>query len=175
MVLHLRATDPALSAQVRDAFHELDPNLPVLRLYTLRQHMRTSLFPQLMARTLLTGLAFLSIILVLVGLCSVIAYAVSQRRRELAIRLAFGATQRQVVGLVIREGALVVGIGVVLGVAIAASLGRYASPLLLGMPAFDALAFGAASATLIVLAMGSALLPALRARRVEPIVALRHQ
>lgn len=134
MVLHLRATDPALSAQVRDAFHELEPNLPVLRLYTLRQHMRTSLFPQLMARTLLTGLAFLSIILVLVGLCSVIAYAVSQRRRELAIRLAFGATQRQVVGLVVREGALVVGIGVVLGVAIASSLGRYASPLLLGMP-----------------------------------------
>jgi predicted permease len=175
MVLHLRAADPALSAEVREAFHELDPNLPVLRLYTLRAHMRTSLFPQLMARTLLTGLAFLSIILVLVGLCSVIAYAVSQRRRELAIRLAFGATQRQVVGLIIREGALVVGIGVALGVAIAASLGRYASPLLLGMPAFDPLAFGGASLTLIVLAMGSALMPALGARRVEPIVALRHQ
>ena len=175
MVLHMRASDPALSAQVRDAFHELDPNLPVLRLYTLRAHMRTSLFPQLMARTLLTGLAFLSIILVLVGLCSVIAYAVSQRRRELAIRLAFGATQRQVVGLVIREGLLVVGIGVVLGVGVAASLGRYASPLLLGMPGFDALAFGGAAFTLIVLAMGSTLLPALRARRVEPIVALRHQ
>lgn len=175
MVLHLRTADPALSAQIRDAFHELDPNLPVPRFYTLRTHMRTSLFPQLMARTLLTGLAFLSIILVIVGLCSVIAYAVSQRRRELAIRLAFGATQQQVVGLVIREGVLVVGIGVVVGVAIAASLGRYASPLLLGMPAFDALAFGGASVVLIVLAMGSALLPALGARRVEPIVALRHQ
>jgi predicted permease len=175
MVLHVRANDPALSAQVRDAVHELEPNLPVLRLYTLRTHMRASMFPQLMARTLLTALAFLSIILVLVGLCSVIAYAVSQRRRELAIRLAFGATHGQVVGLIVREGALVVAIGVTLGFAIAASLGRYASPLLLGMPPFDALAFGGASLTLIVLAMGSALLPALRARRVEPIVALRHQ
>jgi predicted permease len=175
MVLHVRASDPSLPTQVRDAVHELEPNLPVLRLYTLRTHMRTSMFPQLMARTLLTGLAFLSIILVLVGLCSVIAYAVSQRRRELAIRLAFGATHGQVVSLVIREGALVVGVGVTLGFAIAVALGRYASPLLLGMPAFDALAFGGASALLIVLAMGSALLPALRARRVEPIVALRHQ
>jgi predicted permease len=175
MVLHVRAADPALSALVRDAVQEIEPNLPVLRLYTLRAHMRTSMFPQLMARTLLTALAFLSIILVLVGLCSVIAYAVSQRRRELAIRLAMGATERQVVCLVIREGAFVVAIGVTLGFAVAASLGRYASPLLLGMPAFDAVAFGGASLVLIVLAMGSALLPALRARRVEPIVALRHQ
>jgi putative ABC transport system permease protein len=123
--------------------------------------------------TLLTIFAGIAIALASIGLYGVMSYLVSQRTREMGIRMALGAQRRDVLQLVIRRGMLLTMVGVGLGLAGSFGLTRLISSLLFGVSATDLGTFGAVSSLLFVIALLACWLPARRASRVDPIVALR--
>ena len=122
---------------------------------------------------LMAGFALLALVLAAVGIYGVIAYSVSQRTREIGVRLALGADIGRVRALVLRQGLAPAGIGVAAGVAAAALLTRYLGSLLYGVAPLDPLTFGTIPLVLLAVAAGSVLIPAVRASRVEPVEALR--
>jgi ABC-type antimicrobial peptide transport system permease subunit len=123
--------------------------------------------------TLLTIFAGIAIALASIGLYGVMSYSVSQRTREMGIRMALGAQRRDVLQLVIRRGMLLTMVGIGLGLAGSFGLTRLISSLLFGVSATDIGTFGAVSSLLFVIALLACWLPARRASRVDPIVALR--
>jgi ABC-type antimicrobial peptide transport system permease subunit len=123
--------------------------------------------------TLLTIFAGIAIALASIGLYGVMSYSVSQRTREMGIRMALGAQRRDVLQLVIRRGMLLTMVGVGLGLAGSFGLTRLISSLLFGVSATDIGTFGAVSSLLFVIALLACWLPARRASRVDPIIALR--
>jgi ABC-type antimicrobial peptide transport system permease subunit len=125
------------------------------------------------ATTLLVTFAAVALALASVGLYGVLSYAVSQRRRELAVRAALGAPRGELVALVLREGLLVTSIGLALGLAGAAALTRVMQSLLFGVTPLDPVAFAAAPALLVPVACLACLLPANRAASTDPAEALR--
>ena len=115
----------------------------------------------------------LALTLALTGLYSVLAYAVSQRTPELGIRIALGASKRQVLSLVMRDGFVLVGIGLVLGLAGAAAAGRLIRQLLFGVEPLDAGIYGAVAVTFAAVSAIACLVPAVRAARVDPLITFR--
>lgn len=115
----------------------------------------------------------LALLLAAIGLYSVIAYGVEQRRREIGVRLALGARQAQVVRLVLNGGLRLVGSGLVLGSVIAIIAGRWVASLLFNEPAADPLVYGGVAVVLVVVALAATTIPALNAARVDPNVTLR--
>jgi ABC-type antimicrobial peptide transport system permease subunit len=122
---------------------------------------------------LLGGFAALALVLALVGVYGVTSYAVSQRAREMALRLALGAQRREVVRLVIRQGLGFAAVGVVIGLAGAAAGTRLMTGLLFGITATDPLTFLAAAIAVVMVAVAATCAPAWRAARIAPIVLLR--
>jgi putative ABC transport system permease protein len=126
-----------------------------------------------LATTVFVSFAVLALTLASVGLYGVLSYAVSQRKRELGVRAALGAARGDLVALVVRDGLLVTGIGLALGLAGAAALTRLMQGLLFGVTPLDAVSFVAAPIVLAPVALAACLLPALRGARVDPAEALR--
>jgi putative ABC transport system permease protein len=123
--------------------------------------------------TMFTIFGLLALVVAAVGLYSVVAYDVSQRTRELGVRVALGASGGTVLRLVVGEGVRVVALGLALGAAVAVSLATKVSPLLYEVSAKDPLTYAGVIAVLLVVAIVASLAPALRAARVDPNVALR--
>jgi predicted permease len=168
--------DPAsLLAAVRREIGALDPNLAPTQLGTLDEHMTFTLFPARVSGVLLGVFGLLALVLALVGLSGLIAYSVSQRTREIGIRMALGAGTRDVLKLVIGEGMQLALIGMTIGLAAALGLTRFLSDLLYGVSAVDPLTFGLIALLLIGVALLACWLPARRATNVDPMVALRHE
>jgi putative ABC transport system permease protein len=117
----------------------------------------------------------MALLLGAVGLYGVIAYSVSQRTREIGIRIALGAQQNNVMRLILGEGMLLILIGLTIGLAGSLALTRFLSSLLFGVTATDPITFGAVAILLAVVALAACYLPARRAMRVNPIVALRYE
>jgi ABC-type antimicrobial peptide transport system permease subunit len=117
----------------------------------------------------------LAALLATIGIYGVIAYVVARRRNEIGIRMALGSTRSQVIGLVMKEAALLVVIGLGIGLAGSLALARFAASLLFGLPARDPLTFFAAALLLAAVAALGSFLPALRASRVDPMTALRYE
>jgi len=153
----------------------MDPNLAFAETTTLAGLMAVSLYPVRMGATLLGVFGVLALVLASVGLYGVIAYSVGRRDREIGLRIAMGARPRDVVGLVLRGGMTVVAAGMVAGLALAAGLSRFLSGVLYGTSAVDPLAFGAAALALLAVALLANYLPAARASRLDPLVALRQE
>ena len=176
MVLHVRASgDPAsVASSVRAAVGTLDPNLPLFDVRTLQTHMAFATVTPRLAATLLGAFGVLALTLAAVGLHSVLAYSVSQRTREVAIRLALGARPLDVRALIVRQGMWLLVVGIVTGTTIAYGALPFMAPLLIGLSARDPLTFAAVGAVLAAVALAASYLPARRASRVDPIVALRH-
>ena len=168
--------DPAaaLPALRREATN-IDPNAGTFEAMPLLEFIGAPLFPQRFAASLLSALGAMSLLLAAVGMYSVMAYAVSQRTHEIGIRLAVGATPRDVLAMVVRKSFVLVGVGLVGGVAAALVLTRLVSSMLTNVSATDPLIYVAASLFLVVVALLASYLPARRASRVDPLVALRHQ
>jgi putative ABC transport system permease protein len=124
---------------------------------------------------LLSSFAVLALALAVIGLYGVLSYAVTKRTSELGVRLALGATPGQVLGLVLGDGLRLTTIGVVIGAILGAAAARAMSRLLWGIQSFDLAAFAVAIAILMVVALIASYIPARRASRVDPMVALRNE
>ncbi|MEM9595334.1 MAG: ABC transporter permease [Acidobacteriota bacterium] len=168
--------DPSgILPSLRDTVRRLDPDLPTSNLATFEVQIRENVFLDRVLSTLSAAFAILASILAAVGLYGVVAFAVSQRTREIGLRMALGADAARVRGLVLRHvGALTV-VGAVLGLAGAFGLGRVARSLLYGLEGNDPIVFAVASLLLLVIAFGAGLIPAYRASRLDPLRALRQE
>jgi ABC-type antimicrobial peptide transport system permease subunit len=158
---------------MQQAIWAVDPQQPVANVVPMEQLVSRSISAQRF-NTLLMGLmAGLALMLATMGVYGVLSYLVNQRTRELGVRMALGATRAQVVWLVLRQGLVTVGLGLALGVVGAVGLTRLLSHLLVYVSALDVVAFIVAPVLLLTVALVAILLPALRASRVDPMVALR--
>ena len=166
--------DPAaLAASVRDAVHAVDPTQPVFDLRTMAQRMDDAAQPRRAPMVLLTVFSALAMVLAMLGVYGVLAYSVAQRTTEFGVRMALGASPGRIAALVLKTGLLLVGIGVVSGLAGYLALNRLVAALLYATPSTDPAMLAAAPLALGLVALAACLLPALRATRVEPMAALR--
>jgi len=165
----------ALATAVENAVREADTSIPVVRLRTMDDVFAESIrTPRLLAQ-LLGAFAGLALLLAAIGTYGVLSYMVTERRREIGIRMALGADQRRVVGLVMRQGLLVTVVGLAAGLAGALGLNRLIASLLFGVQPTDAGTFVAVVATIGLVAALACWLPAWRASRVDPTVVLRDE
>jgi predicted permease len=166
--------DPALlQGAIRAAVAGVDRNQPISFFATLESNIAQSLGAQRIVASLTSIFAALALVLSAVGLYSVLAYAVSQRRAEIGIRMALGAKRGQVIGLVMRGGLQLVAVGLVVGLAGAAGAARLIQSLLFNIKPLDPLVYAGVAVLFTVVASLACLLPSLRASRIDPLLALR--
>lgn len=163
----------ALAAQVRDAIHRVDPALPVHRPIALESMVAESVVRPRFNAWLLSTFGGLALLLASVGIYSVIAYGVTQRRPEIGIRLALGAPTGSVVAMVLRAGMTPVVIGIIVGLGAAYAGSRLVAGLLYGIAPTDTFTFTTAALVLGIVGLAAAYLPARRAARVDPLTAIR--
>ena len=177
VVVALRTTgDPARSAAaLRAVMHEIDPALPLANVKTMNELLAQSVSQPRFLAALLTGFAGLAGLLALVGVYGLLSFSVSRRARELGVRLALGAGRSRVLTLVLGQSAALVGIGLVAGIALAVSLTRLLRTLLFGVQPGDPATVAAMAAGIALAALIASLPPALRAARIDPVVALREE
>jgi predicted permease len=170
------AGDPhLLAAAVTNEARAMDPNVPVYDVKTMEQRLSESLARRRFAMLALGLFATVAMLLASVGIYGVISYTVAERTREIGIRVALGAQTRDVISLIIRQGMLLACIGVGIGVAVASLLTRVMSSLLFSVSATDPMTFAIPSLLLTGVALVACYLPARRAIRVDPMVALRYE
>ncbi|MEJ7813482.1 MAG: ABC transporter permease [Gemmatimonadaceae bacterium] len=168
--------DPtALAAAVRAAVHEVDPTLPLIEMETLRWIVDASFWEKGLYGKMFGVFGIVALVLAAVGVYGVMAYAVSQRTQELGVRMALGAQRGDVFRLVVGRGLWLAGIGLAIGLLGAFGLTRVLSSVLYGVTATDPFIFGGISLLLGGVAFLASYLPARRATRVDPIVALRYE
>lgn len=160
--------------QVRAAVQGLRPDLPYVSVRPLTELVSSEVLPYRLGATLFSLFAALALVLAAVGVYGVLAYFVSERTPEIGIRRSLGAPRRAVLELVVRQGMAPVVLGVALGLAVAFAGSTLLSSLLFGVDARDPLIFGAVATFLVIVSLAATLLPARRATRVDPMVALRH-
>jgi putative ABC transport system permease protein len=166
------APDRAAPA-VRQAIQSLEPNLPFVNAYPLAEVLRPQVRAWQMGTATFTIFGALALILATIGLYGVITFLVTQRTREVGIRLALGAQRSDVIALVLGHACRLAGAGVALGVAAAAGAVRLVGHRLYGVSPIDPLTYGAVAVLLLAVALAASLVPALRAAAVDPVVALR--
>jgi putative ABC transport system permease protein len=164
----------ALAETVRKAILSLDPSQPVANVRALTEVVARSLGDRRLTAMLLGVFALAAVSLAAIGLYGVIAFAVTQRTREFGIRVALGATKGDVLGLVLRRGLLLAGIGIACGVAGSFGLTRLLARFLYEVKPTDPITFATVSALLLAVALFASWFPARRAAKVDPMVALRH-
>jgi putative ABC transport system permease protein len=168
------AGDPGnLVVALRKEIGAIDPDVCADHFETVERILYRSKNWERKHAWLLSGLASMALLLAVVGIYGVMAYAVSQRTREIGIRLALGARRAEVTGLMVRQGMLPVAAGVVLGTGVARALTRVISSLLYGLSPNDPLTFTAVAALLAFVALVACYLPACRAVKLDPMEALR--
>jgi putative ABC transport system permease protein len=165
----------SIAHAVVDAVHRVDQNQPVVDLKTMEQVARELMAQQRMMLALLGAFAGLALILSGLGIYSVLSYSVSQRTREIGVRVALGAERRDVLGLVVRQGFRLTLGGVVIGLLGAFGLTRFLSSLLYDVKPNDSLTLIVVSIILTGVALLACYIPARRATKVDPMVALRHE
>jgi len=174
LVVRTTGAPLAMADSVRKAILEVDPSQPVANIRTMEDVLAASMARRRFTMTLLGGFAGAALLLAAMGLYGVIAYAVSQRTREIGIRMALGASRGTVLALVLRQGLTLAGIGVALGVPAALGLTRVLSNFLYEVKPGDPMTFAGVSVILLLVALLASWLPARRAARVDPMVALRN-
>jgi putative ABC transport system permease protein len=165
----------ALAPAVRRESQAIDPSQPLYQVNTMEQVVADSIATQRLSTTLLGFFAAVALALAGVGIYGVMSYAVSQRRHEIGIRMALGAQPRDVLRMVVGQGMLLAGLGLALGLAGAFALTRVMASLLYGVSATDPLVFLSVPFALAAVALVANLVPARRAMRVDPMVALRYE
>ncbi len=170
------ANDPeSLISSVRGVFHKLDSELPLDAVGTVDTLIETSLSQRRFGMLLMAIFAALALILAMIGIYGVLAYSVNQATQEIGIRIALGAQPVDVMQLVLSYGGLLIGVGVVIGVAIAFTAGSLLQPQLFEVKTTDPATYAAVAAALALAGFAACLAPAWRAMRVDPIIALRNE
>jgi len=165
---------PVLSG-IRRELRNMDPNVPLLRSRLLSEYVGSTLSRERLIAWLAGFFGITAVALASVGLYGVVAYAVTQRTRELGIRMALGAQPGNVVAMVVRDSLVPVLAGVAAGVAGALALARLVAAMLYGVAPRDPVSMGLAAAAMVLVAIAAAIIPARRASRVEPTQALRYE
>jgi len=175
LAIHVRtAGDPARFApRLRAEVAAMDPDLPLTDVRTMNNFLGVALFPARIVGAVLGVFGVLGLLLAAVGMYGVMSYSVSQRTREIGIRMAIGAARREVVSLVMRQGMTLVLLGAAIGLAGALAAARLLHGILYGSGGIDLVAFTAVPAVLLCVAMLAIWIPARRAASVDPIKALR--
>jgi putative ABC transport system permease protein len=159
--------------QIRALVRELNPNLPVTTALPLEEVTAIALIPQRIAGALAASLGVVVLLLAAIGIYGVTSYSVARRTREIGIRMALGADRATVLRLVIRQGAVLTAAGIAIGLALGAAGAQFLRSLLFGVSALDPIAFGGAALLFAAVSISASYLPARRATRVNPMLALR--
>jgi putative ABC transport system permease protein len=183
MTLIVSATTDAKSliVPVRQLIRDLDRTIPVADVQTLQDYFGIVLYPFRLVGAVMAACGLMALLLATVGIYGVVSYSVAQRTREVGIRIALGASQNQILKLVVRHGMLLVVYGLAVGLLLALVLMRVAASavaeaeLLFGVSTTDSLTFAGVTILLTAVALLACYLPARRATRVEPVVALRYE
>jgi len=171
-LLHIDGPPSPVFATVRRAISEIDPQIDV-QSSVLADTIRERLLRERLVAILATAFAALAVLLVTLGLYGVLSYMVTRRNNEIGIRIALGAARGSVAAMFAREAGILVLVGVFIGLGLAIASGRLASGLLFGLQPSDPATMGMAAALLAAIAIIAAYLPAWRAARVDPVIALR--
>ena len=170
------AGDPQSAlAVLRSELQRMDPTLPLYNVRTLSEHMNVPLFPFRVAATVLGSFGGLAIVLAAIGIYGVMSYVVAGRTREIGVRIALGAARRDVLLLIIRQGMTLAVIGLGIGLLIAFGVAQLLAKLLFGVSPADPLTFAGVSLLLALVAALACYVPARRATKVDPLVALRYE
>jgi len=177
MTFYVRSQLPpeALGNQIRQVVRRIDPTLPLTDMKTMRAQISESLFVERMVAALSAAFGLLATLLAAVGLYGVMSFAVSLRTREIGIRVALGAERGAVLAMVLREVAILALVGVAIGLPSGYGVGRIVEAQLFGLTAHDPLTFCFSTLTLLGAALLAGYLPAARATRIDPMVALRYE
>ncbi|HSL53025.1 MAG TPA: FtsX-like permease family protein, partial [Pyrinomonadaceae bacterium] len=177
MTLVVRTTgEPkAITPIVREQIRALNANLPIAGVQTLREQLELTLLPSRIAAWTLGGFGALALLLAGIGIYGVVSFGAAQRTREIGVRMALGAKEKDVLGLVLWDGLIVIGAGLAIGLLLAAAATRVISAFLYGVGATDLLTFVAVPLLLGAVALVASYIPARRAVKVDPLVALRYE
>jgi predicted permease len=168
------SSDPAgLTGAIVRTIHSVDRNAPVFDIRTMQQRLYDSLARQRFASTMLAAFAAFALLLSAIGVYGVISYLVAQSTHDIGLRMALGAQPGSILSLVVRQGMELAAIGIAIGLAAAAVLTKLMASLLFGVSAHDAVTFVSVAVVLTAVTLLATVIPALRATRVDPIVALR--
>jgi predicted permease len=165
----------ALDGAIRDAVRDYNRNLPVIRISPLALHAGLGLLPQRAAAAVAGTLGLIALLLAAIGVHGVVAHTVVSRTRELGVRVALGADARRIVWTILRQSLVVVSFGAAIGLAASAGAGHLARGLLFGVSPLDPVAFAGAAIVLGAVAVLACFVPARRATRINPVVALRSE
>jgi putative ABC transport system permease protein len=180
MTLHVRLSEvrDATVRHIRAAVQAVQPDVPMFQMHSLAEEVDAALVRERLVATLSGVFGIVALVLICVGLYGLMAFGVTRRTAEIGVRVALGATPADIRGLVARQAIRVLLIGLVIGAPAAWIVGRLASvqvsPLLFGLTPGDPVSFAIATTLLAFVTLAAGVLPALRASRVDPIIALRH-
>ena len=177
MTLVMRTSgDPrALVSAIRNEVQSIDGRIPLFAIKTMQEHLTWALWAPKLGASFSLAFGVVALLLSAIGLYSVMAYVVSQRTREIGIRMALGARQAEVLKLITSQGMKLAAVGVAIGLALALAVSRGLSAILIGISPYDALPFIVVPVLLGLVALIACLLPARRATKVDPLVALRYE
>jgi predicted permease len=175
LAVRTSAEEAGLSSALASQIHAVDPNVVVYDIRTMQERLHDSLARQRFSSTMLGAFAVFALLLAAIGLYGVMSHLVTQSTRDIGVLVALGARPGNILRLVVRQGMELAGIGIVVGLAAAAGLTRVMASLLFGVSATDAATFAAVPALLAAVALAATAIPAWRATRVDPMVALREE
>jgi putative ABC transport system permease protein len=175
VVVRTNGSPEALLPAIRMKVHEQDSELALANVRTMEQWLSNSAAQPRLNTVLLTVFAAVALVIASIGIYGVLAYSVSQRTGEIGVRMALGASPRSVLGLIVSEGMKVALVGIGSGLLAGLMLGRAVSSLVFGVPVRDPATFIGVAVALASIALAASAIPALRASRIDPIVALRHE
>jgi len=175
VALRTKVAPASMTGGVREAIHSLDPDLPLAKVTTLMTLVDDSMSQPRFSMLLLATFAALALLLASIGMYGVISYSVGQRTREIGIRMALGAERNNVFGMILGQGARLAGLGIAIGLVAALGVTHLMASFLFGVQPTDPLTFAAVSLLLLAVALLACYIPARRATRVDPMIALRHE
>jgi len=175
LVVRAEGDPRALSQSIEDAIHRVDPDQPVSDVQTMSSVFSASVASPRFQATLLGVFAAIAMALAIVGIYGVVSYSVSQRTNEIGIRIAMGAASKHIVGMVLGEALLLTALAIAIGLCVAVALSRVLQSLLFEVTPTDPLTLGVVACVILAIAAVAAVLPARRAMRVDPVVALRYE